>query len=173
MNWQFHTVNDASSVDMLNDLLMALRWQGQIAESDQWFEEACSLAKERREPDIGQLLSLRASFRVRDGRFTEAVADLAKVLEEIPSASERAYHLAALLAYSGDVAGYRKVCDGMLVRWVTATNALDLERTANACLLLPPVEAQLGAATHVADLAASFGKQEGDSDWFRFGEWTG
>jgi tetratricopeptide (TPR) repeat protein len=167
MNWQFHTVDDASSVDALNDLLMDLRWQGQIAEMDQLFEEAFSLAKQRREPEIApQLLSLHASFRIRDGRFTEAAADLAKVSEEGPAASDRWYRLAALLAYSGDMSGYRTLCERMLARWATATNALDLERTANACLLLPPSEAQMGAATQAADRAASFGN--GDWECFRF-----
>jgi serine/threonine protein kinase len=169
MNWQFHLVNDGSSVDALNDLLMALRWQGQIAEMDQLFDEAFSLAKERRESGIGQLLGLRASFRVRNGRFTDAAADLAKILEEGPAA-QRWYSLAALLAYSGDVAGYRKFCNEMLPFCANATNALDLELTANACLLLPPSGAQLGAATQVADRAASFGKGDDQSDWFRFAQ---
>ncbi len=170
MNWQFHTVNDASSVELLNDLLMQLRWQGRIAESDQWFEDAFSFAKERREPDMGGVLKVRASIRFRDGRFTEAADDLAKVLEAMPSASDRWYPLAALLAYSGDVAGYRTLCERMLARWATATNALDLERTANACLLLPPAEAQLQAITQVADRAASLGQGDGQSDWFRFAQ---
>jgi tetratricopeptide (TPR) repeat protein len=170
MNWQFHLVNDASSVELLNDLLMQLRWQGRIAECDQLFEDAFSFAKEHREPDIDGVLRVRASIRVRDGRFTEAADDLAKVLEIMPSASDRWYPLVALLAYSGDVAGYRALCEKMLAHWATATNALDLERTANACLLLPPEEAQLEAATRVADRAASFGQGDGESDWFRFAQ---
>ena len=170
MNWQFHLVNDGSSVDALNELAMDLRWQGQIAEMDQSFDEAFNLAKEHRESGIGQLLGLRASFRVRDGRFTEAAADLMKVLEEGTGASDRWYRLAAMLAYSGDVAGYQKLCDEMLPFWATATNALDLERTANACLLLPPSGPQLGVAIQMADRAASFGKDDREAGWFRFAQ---
>jgi tetratricopeptide (TPR) repeat protein len=170
MNWQFHPVNDPSSVDALNHLVMALRWQGRIAETEQLFEEAFSLAKQRREPESNHLHIVRASFRVRDGRFTEAAADLTKVLEEGPGFSDRWYRLAALLAYSGDVAGYRKLCEGMLARWATATNALDLERTANACLQLPSGETQVGAATRAADRAASFGKGDRETPWFKFAQ---
>ena len=170
MNWHFHSVNDDSSVDALNHLVMALRWKGRIAETEQLFEEAFSLWKERLEPEINGLLIVRASFRFRDGRFTEAAADLAKILEQGPEFSDRWYRLAAVLAYTGDVAGYRKLCEGMLARFATATNAMDLERTANACLLLPPAETQLGAATRVADRAARFGNGDREFPWFKFAQ---
>ena len=84
-----------------------------------------------------QFLSLRANIGARCGRWEQAAADLAQVVQVDPSQYWNYYTLTPLLIQSGKTGDYQAHCKAMLDRFGNTTDPRWAEGTAISCLLLP------------------------------------
>ncbi|MCW1925873.1 tetratricopeptide repeat protein [Luteolibacter arcticus] len=103
------------------------------------------------------LLETRASLLARAGRWKEAVADAAKLVEMQPDNHERYHKLAPLLVAAGDHEAYRHLCPEIVVRFAATTNARIADRMAKDCLILPGAVEDLAPVGRMADLALKGG----------------
>jgi tetratricopeptide (TPR) repeat protein len=126
-----------------------LRKDGKRDEAEQVLEEAEALPPAKGVQPF--LLRSTASWRILDGRFAEAAADLGKTVESNPDDDWNWCLQAIVLAYSRDEQQYRKHCQAMLARFGATKDPQVAEQVAEACLLLPAAGADLEAATRLAD----------------------
>jgi serine/threonine protein kinase/tetratricopeptide (TPR) repeat protein len=91
------------------------------------------------------------------GRWKEATSNLWRIIELQP-AEHAPYHLLApVLVASGDLKGYRELCERVLTRFGQTTNASVAERMAKDCLILPGAVTNLAAVGQMADTAVTLG----------------
>jgi hypothetical protein len=148
----------------LQRLAELLQKQGNQQEAQHYKEELAgiSLHKEARE------LEKKADEAGREGKWQEAAADLARLVESHPEDHWRAFQLAPLLVQVGDLSGYEKHRHSMLARFST-TNKLEVkERVAKASLLLPISGGDLEVAAGLAEGAVSQGGNHAFFVWFQF-----
>ena len=121
--------------------LALLREQRKLTEAEQVLAEA-----PLPNGDHPILLRARASWRLRDGRFAEAAADLAKLVELSPESDWNWMYWQIMLAATGNEAQYRTNCQAMLARFGSTKDPGVAERVSKSCLLLPAAGAELEAA---------------------------
>ena len=116
-------------------------------------DEAERMTYEVAHPASAPLLTSLGQVRVRRGEWARAITNYSRLVQLTPSEQAPFYHLAALLAYVGDRPAWEDNSRRMLELFATNRTPLMLERTAKACLILPPTPADLAAAGKLADLA--------------------
>jgi len=103
------------------------------------------------------LFILRADLLARRGRWKEAAADAARVVEYCPENHESYHMLAPLLVASGDVEGYRQLCRGIVARFGGTSNLGVADRMAKDCLILPSARVDLKPVAAMAEVAVTKG----------------
>ncbi len=149
----------------LNNLVETLRREGKLSEVEQLFT---NLLASLGQPPRVKLFGNRAVFRLKCGRLEEAATDLAAVIESNPDDHWNWYLLAPVLAAGGNPPKYHKHCEAMLTRFGSTNDPVIAERTAKACLLLPAAGPDLEAASRLAELAVTVGKEHELLGFFQF-----
>ena len=156
---RFRSPNDnAAPVIIFNNLIALLIAEGKRIEAEQEVKEAEALPTTNGLP-LNNLLRACASWHIRDGQYSEAVADLGKLVELNPDDDWNWCLIAVVLAESGDEPQYRKHCHAMLSRFGATKDPAVAEQVAKAALLLPLAGADLELACRLADLAVAPGKE--------------
>jgi eukaryotic-like serine/threonine-protein kinase len=115
-----------------------------------------------------EALAARANIRAQNGRWREAAADYASLIELEPT-DHLSYHLLApLLVQSGDLEGYRRLCARLLARCGSTNDPFVAERMAKACLILPGSGVDLAAVGQLAETAVTVGKNDPSLPFFQF-----
>jgi tetratricopeptide (TPR) repeat protein len=135
----------------LGNLLSVLAAEGAVDPAEKLFDEILTPAFES-SPQANAMIRARGTFRARMGRFEEAKVDLARAVALNPNLYFVWMQLAAILAQSGDDAGYRKVCAAMQSRFGKTPDRDAADWIAYTCLLLPVSGNGLEAA-RLADFA--------------------
>jgi WD40 repeat protein/serine/threonine protein kinase len=97
------------------------------------------------------------------GRWDRAVDTLTRAITHEPETHLLWYQAAPLFLQAGDSEGYRRHCRQMLQRFGKTQDPVLAERTAKACLLLPPAKQQLKQASDLAERAL----RQGSRHWAR------
>jgi tetratricopeptide (TPR) repeat protein len=106
-------------------------------------------------PASADLQFVRVGLMGRQGRWTEAEADVNLYIGVKPD-NHYGYHtLAALLAITQNQPAYNQLCQKILPMFAGTTDCYIAERVANDCLLLPDSGADLQAVDKLADIAVA------------------
>jgi eukaryotic-like serine/threonine-protein kinase len=114
------------------------------------------------------LLRSNANYHARAGQWTNAIAGFSKLIEMKPNEHWYHFYLAALLAQSGDLEGYRRHCAHMLALFGATNNPVIADRIGKACLIIPAKGIDLDAAERLADTAVTRGKGHPGFAYFEF-----
>jgi len=142
------------SLDTLTSILVA---QNKNVETEQLLGERLKSTPEG-QPLIAFVLRVRGSFFARCRRWSEAIADLSKVVESDATDDVAAFQLGVLLLEIGDEANYRARCQKMVTGFRAANLPGPLGKTAEACLLSPEAGSDSEAAGQMADQAFKLGQ---------------
>jgi serine/threonine protein kinase/tetratricopeptide (TPR) repeat protein len=104
----------------------------------------------------------------RHGRFAEAAAELARVIELRPEEYHMRHLQAAALLQTGQIEAYRELCHDGLERFGTTTNYYAADQIAKDVLVLPVTGADLETAARMAETAVNAPTNNPDLAWFRF-----
>jgi serine/threonine protein kinase len=107
--------------------------------------------------DYVDLFILRADLLARRGRWKEAAADAAQVVEYSPENHESYHMLAPLLVASGDLAGYQQLCRRIVARFGGTSSLPVADRMAKDCLILPSAGVDLEPVATMAEFAVTQG----------------
>jgi WD40 repeat protein len=114
------------------------------------------------------LLYSSGMLHARAGQWTNAVAEFSKLVEMDPNEHWYHYHLAPLLAQSGDLKGYRRHCAQVLAIFGGTNNPIVAERMAKDCLMVPAAGIDLDAVARLADTAVMKGNGHQYFAYFEF-----
>jgi DNA-binding transcriptional regulator YbjK len=120
----------------LEGLVRALVEQKKFDEAEQLLDEALTPAFVRQTASA-ELLAQRVDLKGRRGRWQEAVADAALLLQLQPAEHYRYHTLTGLLAITHNRPAYEQLCQRILTTFTNTTNPYIAERMAQDCLLLP------------------------------------
>jgi tetratricopeptide (TPR) repeat protein len=157
---KLYGVGSQEAIGATRDLMNTLIRQRKLEEADRLTTAA---AKELEAAE----LSLRASGAALRGRWKEAAAGYARLVELEPDNHEHYHALAPLLAQTGDWEGYRKNCQNEVARFRDTQIPHVAERMAKDCLILPNSGVDLKVVTAWTDLAVTAGKDSGVLPWFQ------
>ncbi|HOB97673.1 MAG TPA: tetratricopeptide repeat protein [Verrucomicrobiota bacterium] len=146
------------------DVLLAKNQYGQV---DQLVRDLLAPAIQKAPENVGLLRTRGESF-ARRGRWSEAAADLARVIKLDPETHDPWYHLAPLLLRTGATNDYHRLCHEMLLRFGGENPPQVAERTVKACLLLPPDRSDLALATELAQTAVVAGLDHPFIHYYQF-----
>jgi len=144
-------------IESLDTLVSILVAQDKNVEAEQLLGEMLKSNPEG-QPLLTFVLRVRSSFFARCRRWSEAIADLSKVIELDPSDDDAAFQLTVLLLEIGDRENYRSHCQGMVASFRAANAPGPLGKTAEACLLVADLGTNSAAAGQLADQALALGK---------------
>ena len=137
---------------------------GQLEKATEWKEQRT----------VAQVAPEAAMRRVngeahgRHGRFAEAAAELARVIELRPEEYHARHLRAAALLRTGQIEAYRELCHDGLERFGNTTNYNAADQVAKDCLMLPSTGADLETAARMAETAVNAPANHPDLTWFRF-----
>ena len=106
-------------------------------------------------PDAGarkqfiRLLNEQAIAAARQGQWRRATADFTRLNELNSASGESAHALAALLVHTGDVKGYRRLCDVLFGRFGNTQDPVLSQALIRDCLLMP------GTNVHAVQFSAA------------------
>jgi eukaryotic-like serine/threonine-protein kinase len=149
-------------------LAVVLKRKERFEEAAAEFTEAARLFPEKRfewKRDLWLVL-------LRLGRGAAALADWKQELASRPPAHADWFGYAELCLFLGDEAEYRRARRDLLVQFGATTNPDVAERTARACLLLPPSADELRQAVALVERAVAVGPRgrEFSYPYYRFAE---
>ncbi len=102
------------------------------------------------------------------GRFAEAAADFARLIELRPGEHEVWHWQAVILVQRGQLQAYRELRHKSVERFGNTTNPYTAERIARDLLILPCSGADLETAAKMAETAVSAPTNHPAMTWFRF-----
>jgi tetratricopeptide (TPR) repeat protein len=105
---------------------------------------------------------------VQSGRWDEALAAIDKAAELEPDNHWYLFLAASVHLRAGDIAGYRRVCRGMLERFQESRVPEVVDRTAKTCLLLPNAVPDFAGVQKLADRDVTGTEKNGGYRWFVF-----
>ena len=152
-----------SEYDRLTGVLMQ---QKKFAETEQLLAEALTPAVIK-QPTSCNLLSRRLELMGRQGRWQEAAAAAALVVQYQPTDPYRWHTLAALLAITRNRPAYEKLCAKMVATFSDASNPYTDERVSKDCLFLPDSGVDLKVVDKLAAKAVSGGNGWQDLAYFQ------
>jgi len=117
-----------------------------------------------KQPSSASLLAMRLVLLGREGRWQEAAADNALLLQYQPTDHYNYHTMAGFLAITRDVQRYEKLCQTILAKFGDTTNPFIAERMSKDCLLLPDSEVDLQRVDKLADTAVTAGTGS-DNEW--------
>jgi eukaryotic-like serine/threonine-protein kinase len=141
---------DRTTLAELESLVRVLVAQNKFSEAEQQLATTLTLTFVR-QPASANLLVLRTDLLGRQGRWQEAAADAALILEYQPAEHYRYHTLAGLLAVTHNRSAYEQLCRKILTTFTNTMNPYVAERMAKDCMLLPDVEVDLQSAARLAD----------------------
>jgi serine/threonine protein kinase/tellurite resistance protein len=148
------------------ELAHVLMAQKKYGEADQLLNEVLTPAFVR-EPSSADLLVQRGDLMGRQGRWQEAAADAALLLEYQPAEHYRYHVLAGLLAMSDNRPAYEQLCQKILAKFANSTNAYIAERMASDCLLLTNAGVDLRLVDDLATTAVNVGTDDNAMAYFQ------
>jgi serine/threonine protein kinase/Tfp pilus assembly protein PilF len=154
--WRKRGDRDSQVFTEMEALHRNLIAQKKFEEAEQLLDEALTPSFIQ-QPSSVKLLALRIDLRARQGQLREAASDAALALKHEPSFNERYHVLAALLAKTGERAGYEATCRKFLAAFQRTTNIYVADQLAKTCLLLPIANMDLKALDALADLSLAGG----------------
>ena len=109
----------------------------------------------RVDPTDTAILSRRGHRYAQLAMWEEAGADFSQVVRLKPDDSNTWVQAGAIMLKTGDIDGYRGLCERMLRHFDGTTNVADAARTAHICLLAPDNEKFLTRAAYLANQAST------------------
>ncbi|HEV2391107.1 MAG TPA: serine/threonine-protein kinase [Verrucomicrobiae bacterium] len=168
------------SIDQALDLHGKGLWSGNLQQSEQALDNLVGILLPLRQakldeqvlvqlltpavklyPNEAKIFTVRGSFFARRGQWQRAAIDLRRAVELDPQNSEFYHALAPVLVAEGDLASYRQLCAGILVRFANATDPSIADRMAKDCLILPSSGVDLSSVRQMADIAMTSGHPYG------------
>ncbi|MDB6040850.1 MAG: serine/threonine protein kinase, partial [Verrucomicrobiales bacterium] len=119
-------------------------------------------------PQSLSALIVRAEFSARRGRWTNAVADIRRVLQRDPTEHTYYHMLAPLLVAAKDSKGYVALCRKMVSRFAGTTDAYVADRMAKDSLILPVSGLDLRSLAQMAETAVTRGSGAADLPNFQY-----
>jgi serine/threonine protein kinase len=113
------------------------------------------------------LFILRADLLARRGRWKEAAADAALVVEYRPENHESYHMLAPLLVASRDLEGYQQLCRKIVARFSGTTILAVADRMAKDCLILPSAGVDLKPVAAMAEFAVTNGASASTAPFYQ------
>ena len=162
-SWGRRSPQTLAAIENIAAILMA---ENKFAEAEQMLTDEISPAL-LNDPACANLLGLRCELKGRRARWSEAKIAAALALELQPANPDRYHVLAALLAITGNQAGYQQLCQRIAVRFADLTNPYSADRMAKDCLLLPSSGVDLKVAGKLADIAVNAGKDSLGMPYFQ------
>ena len=150
--WRKRGDRDYQVVTEIEALYRNLIAQKKFEEAGQLLDEALTPSFIQ-QPSSVKLLVLRIDLRARRGQLQEAASDAALALKHEPNSNERYHVLAALLAKTGERAGYDETCRKFFAAFQMTTNIYVADQLAKTCLLIPSTNLDLKTLDSLADLA--------------------
>ncbi len=123
---------DPKRPEVYDALGWVLRDQGKLNEAIEAFSEAVKLDATRL-----NAWKERADAFARLGQWAKAAADYEQTLKMDPESHSMWHRAAYTHLAAGDVAGYRTVCQAMIVRFGETDDPIIAERTAKVCAIAP------------------------------------
>jgi serine/threonine protein kinase/Tfp pilus assembly protein PilF len=121
-----------------------------------------------RTPESASMLSLRAEALARMGRWRDAAADAARVVEHEPTDHQHYHTLAPLLVAHNDLDAYAKLCREIVTRFSGTTSVSVADRMAKDCLIHPSSGADLSSVAALAETAVTKGKDRSALALYQF-----
>ncbi len=107
------------------------------------------------------LLGRRLDLMGRQGRWKEAAADAATLMQFQPTDYYWSYNVATLLVITQDRSAYEQLCRRIPAAFAETTNPYIAQRIAEGCLLLPNSGADLQLVDRLATRAVTLGNGDG------------
>jgi tetratricopeptide (TPR) repeat protein len=157
--------NPEALVD-LERLVRVLVAAKKFAEAERLLDEALTPAFVAL-PASANLLIERFDIKGRRGRWLEAAADAALILDIQPTDHYRYHTLIALLAMAHDTVAYEELCKKLLTKFANPTNPYIAERMVQDSLLIPNSWMDLNSADKLADTALALGASDANLPYFQ------
>ena len=135
----------------VGDLVGVLLRERKFDEVEHLFDDLPS------QPNDVAMLSVRADWRARMGRWNDAIADTRKAISLAPNNHSFYHDLAPLLVQSGDLAGYREHCQREVSQFRDARDPATAHRMSKDCLMLPDSGVDVAVAVSWANTALAAG----------------
>jgi tetratricopeptide (TPR) repeat protein len=126
------------------------------------FEQALKM-----DPESAQTFLARARLFAYARQWEKAAADLKKFVARSEE-GDWVFRLAPLLVLTKDVQGYQQHCRALLARFSASRDPFLVERTAKACLFMPPADAYREPACGLADRAVALDPHNWLSRYIQF-----
>jgi serine/threonine protein kinase len=149
-----------AAFESLTSILVA---QKKLGEAEQVLDQELT-PEFVKQPSSADLLAMRMNLLGREGRWQEAAADNALLLQYQPTEHYHYHTMAGLLAITQDRPPYEKLCQTILNRFGDTTNPFIAERMSKDCLLLPDAGVDLQRVDELAETAVADGMGNGN-DW--------
>jgi tetratricopeptide (TPR) repeat protein len=115
----------------------------------------------------GRVFSRLGGLHARMGHWSEAADYFSTALQKDPGDHWTWFQQAPLLLQAGNLKQYRQHCHDMIARFGSVKDPTLAERTAKACLLLPPDGDIADAAYSLVERAISSNPNRQFLDWFQ------
>jgi len=119
-------------------------------------------------PDAARELAQRAWQEGSAGKWKEAAADFAKLIEEEPAEHYHYHGLGAVLVQLGDSKGYEQLRQKVVKQFGSTRNPMIAERMVKTCLILPCANPALETFDQMAETSVTLGKDHGYFLYFEF-----
>jgi tetratricopeptide (TPR) repeat protein len=150
----------------LERLVRVLMAEKKFSEAEQLLGKALTPAFVN-QPASANLLTQRVNLMGRRGRWKEAAADAALLVQLQPVDHYHYHRLAGLLVIIHDRPAYERLCQTLITNFVSPMNPYVAERMAQDCLLLPHSGVDLGLVDKLADTAVTVGSGEASLPYFQ------
>jgi tetratricopeptide (TPR) repeat protein len=141
-------------------LCSALVTQRKFKEAGQLLAEVLTPAF-LKEPTCSSLLARRLDLMGRQGKWREAAADAATLMQYQPTDYYWSYNVAVLSVMTHDPPGYEQLCHKIPITFAETSNPYIAQRIAEGCLLLPNSGADLQLVDRLATRAVTLGNGDG------------
>jgi tetratricopeptide (TPR) repeat protein len=157
---------DPQTLWELDRLVRVLVEQKRFGEAEQLLDEALTPSYVGQRPSTN-LLTRRVDLMGRQGRWKEAAADAALLVQYQHDAHYCYHELAALLVMTHNHDAYKQLCRKILETFANTRDAYVAERMAKDCLLLPDSGVDLSLVDRLTDIAVTVGSGDSSLSYFQ------
>jgi tetratricopeptide (TPR) repeat protein len=164
--WDESAADFASALEKLN--IKADPWYtdpkgipDQLAQNEELFSRAIKLRPKDRSLWIAKVRRLASQGKWRDAKIA-----VSRAIEIDPTDHYAWYSESVIRLETGDVEGYKKVCQEMLRRFGQSKETHLAERTAKTCLLIPDAVPDLKPVVQLAELAITGTEKNNNYKWY-------
>ncbi|HXU78823.1 MAG TPA: serine/threonine-protein kinase [Methylomirabilota bacterium] len=157
---------DPEALVDLERLVRVLVAEKQLVEAQQLLDKMLTPAFVT-QASSANLLVQRVNVMGRRGRWQEAAADAARILELQPNEHYHYHRLAGLLVITHDRRAYQQVCKKIVTQFADTTNPFVAERVAQDCLLLSDSGADLALMDKLANTSITAGSGDAAMPYFQ------